>query len=228
MHKYLLYAFLLVLTIAVYLGAVWLFKRSRVSLLHPLLTSSALMILFLILTDIPIEDYQVATIPLDILLGPTVVALGFALYEQVESLKKNLVSILVSVMVGAAVSILSIWGLLLCFGTTHEILVSLLPKSVTNPIAIPISVGLGGISGLTSVVVVITGIFGGIVGPGVLKLIRIKSPVAKGVAMGCASHGVGTARAMELGAIEGAMAGLSIGLMGLATALLIPLVKLFL
>lgn len=223
-YKYLLYAFLLLFTVGSYAGSVWLFRRTRFPLLHPLITTVAAIILLLLATGIPSEYYVTATMPIDFLLGPTVVALGYALYEQKEHLQANLASILTSVVVGSLVGILSVLGVLWLFGSSPDVIASMLPKSVTNPIAIPLAQRYGGIGGLTAVVVVATGIFGGIIGPAVLRVLGITSKIAKGLALGTAAHGVGTARAMEMGALEGAIAGLAIGLMGLATAVIVPVI----
>lgn len=226
--RWVLYPLVLAATVGIYIGAVWLFRRVNFALLHPLLVTVAVIIALMIISGLPYEIFVAATLPIDFLLGPTVVALGYALYNQREHLKANLWSIMASVIVGATVGIASVWGVMTLFGAPPDVMVSMLPKSVTNPIAIPLSESLGGIRGLTSVVVVLTGIFGGIVGPTVLRVMGITSKIAKGLAMGSAAHGVGTARAMEMGALEGAIAGLAIGLMGLFTALLFPIVELLL
>ncbi|MEG1607163.1 MAG: LrgB family protein [Mucinivorans sp.] len=222
--KIFLYIFLLLLTLVVFFCSRWLFRKTGCALLHPLLSSMLIVILFLLLTGIPYIEYQRATLPIDFLLGPTVVALGYALWEQTSHLKKNLASIMVSIVMGSLVGIVSVIGVLYLFGSGGDIIASLMPKSVTNPIAIPLSERNGGIGGLTSVVVVMTGILGGIIGPPILKAMGVESKIAKGLAMGAAAHGVGTARAMEMGALEGAIAGLAIGLMGMMTAILVPIV----
>ncbi len=200
--------FLLTFTIGIYVAALWLFRRTRIGLLHPLITS--------------------ATALIDFLLGPSVVALGYALYRQMEHLRAHAVSILTSVVVGSVVGIVSVILIIRLFGAGAAIEASLVPKSVTTPIAMSISERAGGIGSLTAVVVILTGIFGSIVGPFVLRKLRISSRIAKGLALGSAAHGVGTARAMEMGAIEGAVSGLAIGLMGLVTALLVPVIERFL
>jgi predicted murein hydrolase (TIGR00659 family) len=217
--------FLLTFTIGVYVLSLWLFRRTRIGLLHPLLTSAAVIIVFLLATGISYEHYHQATTLIDFMLGPSVVALGYALYRQVEQLRANAVSIVTSVVVGSVVGIVSVIVILRLFGAEHAIEASLVPKSVTTPIAMSIAERSGGIGSLTAIVVVFTGIFGSIVGPFVLRKLKITSRIAKGLALGSAAHGVGTARAMEMGAVEGAVSGLAIGLMGLITALLVPVIE---
>ena len=217
--------FLLTFTIGIYVLSLWLFKRTRVGLLHPLITSAAVIIVFLLATGISYEQYHSATTLIDFLLGPSVVALGYALYRQVEHLRANAVSIVTAVVVGSVVGIVSVIVIIRLFGAGPAIEASLVPKSVTTPIAMSISERAGGIGSLTAIVVILTGIFGSIVGPFVLRKLKIHSKIAKGLALGSAAHGVGTAKAMEMGAVEGAVSGLAIGLMGLITALLAPLIE---
>ncbi|MBQ2372572.1 MAG: LrgB family protein, partial [Bacteroidales bacterium] len=130
------------------------------------------------------------------------------------------------VLVGSVVGVASVWLMCRLFGLDEIFLLSLEPKSVTTPIAMDISESLGGNSSLTAVSVVLCGFIGAVLGPLVVRLLKIKSPVSRGLGMGCASHGLGTACAIEMGAVEGAVSGLAIALMGIATALIIPLFNL--
>ena len=157
------------------------------------------------------------------MLGPSVVSLGYILYQQVGHLKGNVISIMVAITVGAMVGIASIVGIGHLLGVKQTLIASLAPKSVTTPIAMELAGNNGGVPGLTAVIVVCAGILGSIIGPPIMKLMGIKSPVAKGLAMGASSHGIGTAAAIQMGAIEGALSGLAIGIMGLITSLLLPL-----
>ena len=134
--------------------------------------------------------------------------------------------IVTSVVVGSLVGVASVFVLVKAFGLDDIFLLSLEPKSVTTPIAMGISEAIGGNVSLTAVSVVLCGFVGAVFGPLCIKIAKIKSPVSKGLSMGCASHGLGTARAIEMGAVEGAVSGLAIALMGLATAILIPLFNL--
>lgn len=214
--------FLLTLTLGVYALANYIFVRTKIALLHPLITSATVIILLLYFCDIPYSKYQSATRMIDFLLGPSVVALGWALYLQVSHMKANMVTIATSMVVGCVVGVGSVIGILLVFGSPHEIIASLAPKSVTTPIAIAISKSSGGIEALTAVIVVFTGIFGSIIAPYIFKILGTDSKIAQGLSLGGAAHGAGTGRALELGAVQGAMAGLAMGLMGLITALLAP------
>ena len=216
--------FILLLIFGSYLFGQWVFKKTRIPLFHPLIISIAIIIAFLKITDVSYETFEKGSQFISFLLGPSVVALGYLLHEQLNYLKGNVVSILTSVFLGSIVGIMSVIILAQLTGADEMILHSLEPKSVTTPIAMSISLQSGGNVSLTAVLVLFCGIFGSIVGPPILKILGIKSSVAKGLAMGASAHGVGTAKAMEMGMIEGALSGLAIGLMGVMTALLIPLV----
>lgn len=217
--------FMLTLVFGTYLLGVWLYKRFRLSILQPLLISMIIIIPFLHLAGIDYQTFAHDTRFLHFMLGPSVVALGYVLYEQIEHVKGNVVSILTSVFVGAITGIGSILLIAHLMGADTIITASLAPKSVTTPIAISIAEQTGGAPALAATFVVICGLFGGLVGPYILRKMGIRSQVAKGLAMGSASHALGTARAMELGAVEGAISGLAIGIMGIMTALLIPVFK---
>jgi putative effector of murein hydrolase len=154
--------------------------------------------------------------------------MGVTIYNQREALKKNWLPILVGCFAGALTAIVSILLMSRLFGLDEVMTLSLLPKSVTTPIAMDLSASIGGNVSLTAVSVVMCGFVGAIVGPLLIRILKIKSPVARGLSMGCASHGLGTARAIEMGAVEGAVSGLAIALMGVATALLLPLLNLLL
>ena len=153
-------------------------------------------------------------------LGPATVCLAVTIYAQIDLLKKNLLPILAGCAAGAVTSVLSIWGLCRLFGLDRTLTVSLLPKSVTTPIATAIAEGQGGIVSITVAAVIFTGILGNLCAPALARLFRVKDPVAAGLAIGACSHAMGTARALELGETEGAMSGLAIGLCGLATTIL--------
>ena len=217
---------MLLLTIGAYLLGIWVKNRSGIALLHPFLISIPVIIAVLKLTDIPCEFYIRSNKLLDFMLGPSVVSLGLLLYDNRVIVWKNFVGIMSSVLVGSVVGVSSVYFLCRLFGLDDVFLFSLEPKSVTTPIAMDISGMLGGNVSLTAVSVVLCGFVGAVFGPVVVSLLRIKSPVARGLGMGCASHGLGTARAIEMGAVEGAVSGLAIALMGIATALVIPLFNL--
>lgn len=216
--------FILVLIFGSYLFGQWIFKKTRIALLHPLVVSIAIIILFLQITKIDYDKFQQGGQFVSFLLGPSVVALGYVLYEQMAYLKGNVVSIMTSIFVGSITGIVSVIVLARLTGADSALIMTLEPKSVTTAIAMNIAAETGGIPSLTAVIVLFCGIFGGIIGPYVLKILGIKSSIAKGLAMGASSHSVGTVKAMEMGVIEGAISGLAIGLMGVMTALLIPFI----
>lgn len=214
--------FLLALVLgAFYLGII-IYQKTKITLLQPLLTAMVIIIPFLLFTDIDYQTFYQNTRILNFMLGPSVVALGYVLYEQIGHIKGNVVSILTAVFTGSVVGIASVVLIAKVLGADKILMASLAPKSVTTPIAISLAEQTGGVPALAAAFVVICGIFGGLVGPIVLRRIGIKSKIAKGLAMGSASHALGTARAMEMGALEGAISGLAIGIMGIMTALLIP------
>ena len=209
----------LTLVVGTYLVALGLYKKTKISLLHPLITSILVIILVLNALDIPYESFRRGSHLIHFLLGPSVVALGYVLFEQIKYLKGgNVVSILTSVFVGAIVGIVSVIIIGKVMGADDALIATLQPKSVTTPIAMGIAEKSGGIPSLTAVIVVAVGIFGSIVGPFVMKALGIESHIAKGLALGASSHGVGTAAAIQIGAIEGALSGLAIGLMGISRA----------
>ena len=215
----------LALVIGVYIFATLLYKKTHLSFLHPLLTSIFVIIVILKTLDIPYESFQQGTHLINFLLGPSVVALGYVLYEQMKYLKGNVVSILTAVTVGAIIGIVSVIAIGNLMGADQALIATLQPKSVTTPIAMGIAEKNGGIPSLTAVIVVAVGIFGSIVGPAVMKVLGIESRIAKGLALGASSHGLGTATAIQLGAVEGAISGLAIGLMGILTAILVPIIR---
>ena len=217
--------FLLTLTVGVYLGAIQLRRKINFALLHPVFVSILVLIVFIRLTGIEYEHYMQQTQIIDFMLGLSVVTLGYILHDQIYNIRGNVISIVMAILVGSAVGIVSVALIARWMGAEPAVVASLEPKSVTTAIALSVSANSGGIPALTSVVVIVVGVFGGIVGPWVLKKIGVESRIAKGLAMGAAAHALGTARAMELGAVEGAISGLAIGLMGLATAILVPILE---
>lgn len=218
--------FILTLVIGVYLAAVWLFHKTKLNLLHPLLVSIPVLAVIIHVLGVPFESFEKGSRIISFMLGPTVVVLGYLLYEQIARLKENAVSIITSVFVGCVTGIVSVIFIARYFGADHALIASLEPKSVTTPIAMSIAERSGGIPSIAAVVVIVVGIFGGMVGPFILERLGIKSRIARGLALGSAAHGLGTARAMELGTIEGAISGLAIGVMGIMTAILVPVIEL--
>lgn len=199
------------------------YRRIKSAIAHPVVIGLLLVIAFLLLFGIDYETFHRGSAFIEFLLGPSVVALGYLLYEQKAHLKGHEIAIFVATLTGAFIGVASVIALGCLFGLDGRIISSLQPKSVTIPIAISLSEHSGGMTALTAVVVFFCGVLGSIVGPWVLDKTRISNPIARGLALGSASHGLGTARAIELGAVEGAISGLAIGLTGIATSLVIPI-----
>lgn len=216
------------LLLALTFGAFALFKemqrRTGWVLLNPILLTIALLILFLKLTGISYETYQEGGQLIEFWLKPAVVALGVPLYLQLEMIKKQLLPILLSQLVGCLVGIVSVVLVAKLLGATPDVICSLAPKSVTTPIAMEVSNTTGGIPSLTAAVVVLVGLFGAVFGFKILTLGRVKSPIAQGLSMGTASHAIGTSAAMEVSRKYGAYASLGLTLNGILTSLLTPVV----
>ena len=219
---------LVTLTVGLYCLGGAIYRRTHLPLLHPVLLTFVAVIVFLKLTDITYERYREATGMLNFALGLSVVALGYLLYEQLERLRGSLLPVAAATLAGCVAGVLSVVYIAMAFGAEREILNSIAPKSVTVPIAVSVAGPLGGNVSVTSVVVFCVGIFGSIFGEWVLRRCGVRDPEARGFALGAAAHGIGTARAIEIGAVEGALSGLAMALMGLATALLMPLMEKYL
>ncbi len=217
--------FIVAIVVLSYYLAKLIFKRWRIAILNPVLVAIIFVICALKLLDIDYQSFHEGSAVLDFMLGPSVVALGYLLYENIDALRGKIIPTLVSVSVGAFVGISSVIILCRLIGCDDIITLSMQPKSVTAPIAIALCERSGGIASITAVCVVITGVSGSIIAPWLLRALGVKSRTATGLAIGSAAHGVGTAKAIELGAIEGAVSGLAIGLMGVATSLLMPFVE---
>ena len=216
---------MLLLTLASYLLGVFIHRKSGISVLHPFITSLVVIIGTLLIFKIPYEEYRAGNRILDFLLGPSVVALALRLYDNLEIVKKNLAAILSAVVVGSTIGIVGVWAIGRLLGAPSDIILSMEAKSVTVPIAMDVTAISGGSTALIAISVVFTGVLGAVLGPGLINLLKITDPVARGAAMGCSAHGIGTGRAIELGAVEGAVSGLCIVLMGVATSLLVPLLN---
>ena len=193
-------------------------------MLNPILLSTVAIIVFLLVCDIDYDTYSKGGEFIDFWLKPAVVALGVPLYRQLESIKKQFMPILLAEVAGCIVGIASVVIVAQILGASREVVMSLASKSVTTPIAIEVTQAIGGIPALTAAVVVCTGIFGGMTGFRVMKLSRVKSPIAQGLSMGTAAHAVGTSVAMETGYRYGAFSSLGLTINGLFTALLTPFI----
>ncbi|GAB4369776.1 MAG: LrgB family protein [Spirochaetales bacterium] len=196
--------------------------RRMAFVFHPVLVSVLVIMAALVLTHTPYETYADGTKGLTFLLAPSVVALGVPLYKEWKKLKEEIGRILVTVTFGSFVGIVSSILPAILWGTPPEVISSLAPRSVTTPIAMSIAEGTGGVPALSAVVVVMTGIWGAVVGPVLLSLLGRVESSAFGLAMGVASHGIGTARTLEIGEREGAYAALGLCLNGILTSLIVP------
>ena len=202
-----------------YMIGVYLKKKLNVGLFNPLLISIAVTIIFLVLAHIDYDAYNEGARYLSWLLTPATVCLAIPLYEEFELLKSNVRAVMCGIISGVLTSLITILVLAMFFGLTHEEYVTLLPKSITTAIGMGVSEELGGYVTITVAVIIITGVFGNIVGEPICKLFHITEPVAKGVGMGSSAHAIGTAKAMEMGEVEGAISSLSIAVTGLLTVI---------
>ena len=192
-------------------------RKWNVAIFNPLLISIALIIVFLILFNVDYDTYEFGAQYLSYFLTPATVALAVPLYEQIEPLKYNWKAIIAGILSGALTSALCVLILSIVMGLDHKQYVTLLPKSITTAIGMGLSDELGGIVTITVAVIVVTGVIGNMFAEQICKLFHITDPVAKGIAIGSSSHAMGTAKAMEMGEIEGAMSSLSIAVSGLLT-----------
>lgn len=192
-------------------------NKFKLSIFNPLLISIVATVVLLIASGIDYDVYYSGAKYLSYLLTPATVCLAIPLYEKLNVLKNNIKAIMIGILSGVITSLCSILGMSLVFGLTHKEYVTLLPKSITTAIGIGVSEELNGNVTLTVIIIIITGVLGNIIAPAICKMFRINNPIAKGIAIGTASHAVGTAKAMEMGETEGAMSSLSIAVSGLLT-----------
>ena len=192
-------------------------KKLKYGFLNPLLLAILFTIVLLLISGVDYDTYNAGAKYLSWLLTPATVCLAIPLYEQIKLLKENYQAVLIGIVSGVLTSLLTILVLALLFGMSHQEYVTLLPKSVTTAIGMGISEELGGYVTITVAAIVITGVLGNIFGELICKIFRIEEPLAKGIALGSAAHAIGTAKAMELGEIEGAMSSLSIAVAGILT-----------
>lgn len=197
-------------------------KKYKKVFLNPLLIAIVLVIVFLMITGISYETYQYGAKYLSYFLTPVTVCLAVPLYKQMETLKKNMAAILISIAIGCVVHAGVLIAVTYICKMDQQLLLSVMSKSVTTAIALGVTNEIGGIQGITVIGVMIAGISGAVVGPSLLKLFHITEPVAQGLAMGSASHAVGTSKAIELGEIQAAMSSLAIVVTGILTVVIVP------
>ena len=192
-------------------------RKCKSAIFNPLLISIIFVICCLLLFRVDYDNYNKSAQYLSYLLTPATVCLAIPLYQQIKLLKENVVAIFAGIISGVLTSLVCIFVFALIFNFGHEEYVTLLPKSITTAIGMGISEELGGYVTITVAVIIITGVLGNICGEAVCKIFKITNPVAKGIALGTSSHAIGTAKAMEMGEIEGAMSSLSIVIAGICT-----------
>jgi putative effector of murein hydrolase len=188
-------------------------------LTNPLVIANALVILIIVFTPLTLEQYQAGGNIIVMFMIPVTVILALRIYRRREALMENIAPVVLGCIAGGAASIFSTWGLCRLFNIDSAVSVSLLPKSVTTAIALELAKKNGGIEGITAPAVIITGMFSAAVSPFLVKILRLKDPVAVGVAMGVSGHAIGTSAALELGETQGAMSGIAIGITGIVTSL---------
>lgn len=210
----------IVLSICAYQAGVWANKKTGSPLCNPLLIAVALIVAALKLFDIPLAAYQQGGRIIGVMLAPATAALALSMYRQIRQLRRHLLPVVAGCFVGSCASVASVFGLCRLLRLDEELTASLLPKSVTTPIAMELSAQAGGIPAVTVAAVIFTGILGAILAPLLIRLFRVEDPVCRGVAIGTSSHAIGTAKALELGELEGAMSGVSIGVAGISTVLI--------
>ncbi len=209
----------LISLIGYFLG-LFLKKKFKLDIFNPLLISILFVIGFLLLFRVDLETYDNSAKYLSYLLTPATVCLAIPLYEELETLKKNFLAIIISITSGVVTSLTSILIMSKLFDLSHIEYVTLLPKSITTAIGIGISEELGGIVNISVAVIIVTGILGNMIAPMVFKIFKIEDPIARGLALGTSAHAIGTAKALEYGTLEGAMSGLSIAVAGILTVIL--------
>lgn len=200
-----------------YVIGVQLKKKFKLAVLNPLMISIIFVVGVVLLFKLDYPSYKKQAEILNYLLTPATIALAIPLYQQLSLLRKNLLAVICGIISGVFASISSVLAMSVLFSLSHEDFVTLLPKSITTAIGMGVSEELGGIQTITVAVIIVTGVLGNVIGEGVCKLFRITEPISRGLALGTAAHAIGTAKALEMGEIEGAMSSLSIAVAGLLT-----------
>ena len=195
-------------------------RKWKLALLNPLLISIAIVIAFLVVFHVDYESYNMSAKYLSYLLTPATVSLAIPLYLQLDLLKKNIGAIFGGVISGVIASLGTVLVMSIVFGLSHKEYVTMLPKSITTAIGMGVSEELGGYVTITVAVIIVTGVLGNMFGELICKVFKIEEPISKGLAFGSAAHAIGTAKAMEIGEIEGAMSSLAIAVSGILTVIL--------
>ncbi|WP_067842000.1 LrgB family protein [Amphibacillus sediminis] len=212
--------FMIILTYGLYRLAKWLAKRIPILLFHPLLFTPALIIIVIHLLDIEPTHYSDGTALLTHMLGPATIAFAIPIYKHIHFFRKNFAMIMIAVIIGSFVAIFSTLALALLVKLEQHLLISLLPRSITTPLAMEVSASIDGVPALTIVFVILTGIMGSLMAPFIFKIFRIKTPMAKGLALGMSAHAVGTNRAIEYGDEATTFSTLAMIFAGIVTVIL--------
>ena len=202
-----------------YQAGVFLRQKTKIAAFNPLLISIIIVIFVLVMFHIKFEDFYNGSKYISYLLTPATVALAIPLYSKLTLLKSNFKAIMSGLIAGVLTSLISIFIMSLLFGLSHENYVSMLPKSITTAIGIGVSEELGGVSTITTAVIIVTGVFGNVSADIVYKIFNITNPIAKGIGLGSSAHAIGTSKALEMGETEGAMSSLSIAVAGIITVI---------
>lgn len=202
-----------------YQAGVFLRQKTKIAAFNPLLISIIIVIFVLVMFNIKFEDFYKGSKYISFLLTPATVALAIPLYSKLTLLKSNFKAIMSGLIAGVLTSLISIFVMSLLFGLSHENYVSMLPKSITTAIGIGVSEELGGVSTITTAVIIVTGVFGNVSADIVYKIFNITNPIAKGIGLGSSAHAIGTSKALEMGETEGAMSSLSIAVAGIITVI---------
>lgn len=213
----------ILISILAYQCSLRLYRRTHFALCNPLLVSLILIMGFMYVSGFSHDAYAQGGRLIEAFLGPATVILAVPLYRMRALFRKHWVEISAGILSGCLANALVVWGLARLLGLNDTLMSSFLPRSVTTPIGIEVSASIGGLVPLTVFAIILTGITGACLGPAIFKLCRVTHSVSRGIALGTASHAMGTAKALELGEAEGAMSSLAIGVAGLVTAILLPI-----
>lgn len=208
------------LSIAAYALGLWLYRKTKLAILNPLLVAYAVVIPTLLIFDIPLEWYEEGGDVINLFLSPATAVLAITVYQQRALVRRHLAALAAGSLVASLGSLACVHLLCRLFNLDTTVLSSLLPKSITTPMAIAVSSSLGGIQAITVLAVILTGICGSIIGPVLIKVFRIEDEVVQGLALGASSHAVGTSKALELGEVQGAISSVSLVCCGIATVIL--------
>lgn len=223
MNNIIPFLFSIILTVIIYLIMSKLSKKIKSPFFSPVLMSIISLVFILTKLNISYDNYNIGGQFINFFLGPITVMFAIPIYKQLEILKTNFLAILLGVLTGVFSSFGSVILLSKLFTVDYDFVLSLLPKSITTPMGMALSETIGGIVSITIVSIIISGITGNIIAPTLCAKLKITNPIARGIAIGASSHALGTVKAFEIGELEGAMSSLSIGITGLLTVLLIPL-----